>query len=187
MPLEQRKYLIIAPPRSGNHTATKYYRSLGYDVRLLQLGDDGIVSWFWYKDHSIFDWHFPRRRDYEFDETILLLRDPIKCIRSMSHLLNPLAQLPALHFDVMEELLGEPLPMDSLKAAIIFWTTIVQDAVYDKVVYLEDWNPSFHVNPHPYHKGMYMRDLMNDYSNEMAKAMPLIQEHNYPTNKNHYG
>lgn len=184
---EKKHVLVIAPPRSGNHTATKYYRSKGYDVRLLQLGEDGIVSWFWYKDHHIFDWHTPKRRDYEFENVILLLRDPIKSIRSMSHLLNPYAKLPNYHFDIMEELLGEPLPTDSIAASLKFWTTIVRDAVYDEVVYIEEWDPPFHENPHPRHNPLSWKDLLTAYPKKTKEALELVDFHGYPVDKNHHG
>ncbi|HKJ89388.1 MAG TPA: hypothetical protein VKA48_12895 [Gammaproteobacteria bacterium] len=187
---ERRHVLVTGAPRSGNHTASRYFRWQGRDVPLLQMGEDGSCSWLLFREHQVVhrpDWRYPvRRRDYEFDRVLHLVRDPIKVIRSLSQMLCPGADLPHVHWRFMADL-GVPLPQDRLGAALVLWTTVVAGVEADETVRLEDWDPPFWEGAHPDHPRLTWREVVEAQPGLGERARQMAADLGYPAHDEHGG
>lgn len=107
-----RRILITGNPRSGSHTMADVFRHMGLRVKHEHMGEDGTVSCFFffpatYMPLSVNYLHYSDEsklpemfNDYTFAVKVHLVRDPLKCIRSMFELMGPQHQMWCMYHGI---------------------------------------------------------------------------------------
>lgn len=128
-----KSYCITGAPRSGTKTMALKYQEQGADVQHERMGSDGISSWFFFRRHDrTFDTHQRPPEDFVFNERILVVRDPLKTIESLS-------QLTAVdNFRRIMCDLGAMTWTDPLTGAMRTWSIIYDQAECDVTIRIED-------------------------------------------------
>jgi len=124
----ERKLLITGCPRAGTLFAANVWRRAGLDFGHEHCRGDGSVSWFFAVDDDSYPdlpWKNPkgrcahvgeRRSDYEFANVWHQVRDPLKCITSMSLVVSREQWAWAARHIVLPDLKG-----DVRRLALVHW------------------------------------------------------------------
>lgn len=134
--------LITGCPRSGTKSVAQYYYDQGLRIGHECAGIDGTV-----------DWRLAYELDAFFPITIVLVRDPIKTVISLTELLTNVKRdnITYKHIKDLarigcwEDLL---LDGDFTGAAIMWWTSVYDRRFGYPVLRIEDFKSIPHLNSH---------------------------------------
>jgi len=139
-PQETGTLLFTGCPRSGTKSVATYYRDQGLDIGHEQSGKDGTV-----------EWRHAYNLNAKFNLTIVVVRDPIKTVISLTELLKNVDRSSFTYKHILD-LAEFGLWMDLLKdgdfvgAAIQWWTSVYKNRKGFPVVHTDRFGRLPHLN-----------------------------------------
>lgn len=135
-----KKYLITGHPRCGTGYMAKLMQKYGFDIKHEEMGKDGISSWiFTVKENQIWVDKTLNKKDYNFENLVMVVRNPFKAIPSIVYT----ETLDPRSIQLRAKYIKENGKMNAIEFAInsyIKWNNLILDQSPDYIVKLEQAN-----------------------------------------------